>query len=371
MIKKCMLVVICLIFLLNMNVLAAGDGVFKIGVILYSYTDIQGQQLKSYGRYLEDHFNVEFNYVSPASTDDASHITTLENLLATGVDAVISGYETSLENSIKLCSENGVYYAVTLAEATQDLEKVSGNPYFLGGVKQFGDNPAEMGAKYAEAVYQAGIKNIGISSFTPALFLDAPAIMEGFISRLAELYVDQDYQVYEPVYHFFDPAQISNTVTTYINQNPEMEAIYALGSGMDFVYPALINNNLIDRVNLLALGYNRAAGPGIKNGTIVMAGTSNITQAMANSFALIYDKLNGYSYDDWQVNASIDYPTFSTIEELIDFEKYVIGDKEEGSVTAAELKSVMRTYNQKASFSDLQKLVNRSLEEIKAERITN
>ncbi|MNC72675.1 hypothetical protein D3C75_1237610 [compost metagenome] len=76
--------------------------------MLYNYTDIQGQEIKSYGSYLENNFNVKFNYATVGSSEE-DHIKGLENLLASGVDGIISGYDTALEQSVSLAEEAGVY----------------------------------------------------------------------------------------------------------------------------------------------------------------------------------------------------------------------------------------------------------------------
>jgi len=337
------------------------SGAYKIGVLMYNYTDIQGLEVKAYGEYLEDNFNVEFEYVVVGSEDD-KHVQAIENLIAQGVDGIISGYETVLKNSVDLTSEAGIYYSVMLAKATQDLDTVSTNEYFLGGIEQFGHDSSELGAKYAEAANEAGLSHIGITSFQPFLFLDAPNIISGFNSRLLEL--NPNATVYDPYYHMFDVAEISNGVTNYMTENSEMDGIFALGSGMDFIYPALVNSGQAEKVKLLTLGYNASSGQAFMNDELTMGGTSDVTQALAYSFALIYDHLEG-TYYDHEINGSISYPTFSSKNELDLFKKYTVAnDKSQGSVTAEELKQVMKSFNENATYQDLLELSTRTLDEI-------
>ena len=62
---------------------------YKIGVLLYNFTDIQGKQIKEYGNYLEKDFDVDFVYVSVGADDDA-HIQGLESCLNQGCNAIFT-----------------------------------------------------------------------------------------------------------------------------------------------------------------------------------------------------------------------------------------------------------------------------------------
>lgn len=340
-----------------------GKGSYTIGVMLYNYTDIQGQQIKAYSSYLQDHFNVKFNFVTVGSSEE-NHISGLENLLASGVDAVISGYDTALEESVSLAEEAGVYYAVALGEAD---EKVSSD-YFVGGIKQFGENPEELGARYAERAYASGVRHIGITSFPEFAFVDAPAIIKGFTDKMKELDTKGEVTVYPAEFHSFTPENAADAVTKIISNHPEVDAIFGLGSGMDFIYPAILNSTKPE-IRLLALGYNDSTEAGLKDGKIIMAGTNNYGELVADSFAQIYDRLNGKKFAGWKPNGYVNYVTFTSPEEVQDFKNYVIPeDKSKGSVTAEELKEAMLTYNDGATWESLQKLTNRTLAEIKAAR---
>lgn len=338
-------------------------GGYTIGVMLYNYTDIQGQQIKAYSSYLEKNFNVKFNFATVGSSEE-DHITGLENLLASGVDAVISGYDTALEQSVGLAEEAGVYYAVALGEVDENVA----SDYFVGGIKQFGENPEELGAKYAEQAYASGVKHIGVTSFPEFAFTDAPAIIKGFTDKMKELDTKGEVTVYPTEFHSFAPDNAADAVTKIISDHPEVDAIFGLGSGMDFVYPAILNSTKPD-IRLLALGYNDSTEAGLESGKIVMAGTNNYGEILANSFAQIYDRLNGKTYPDRKSNGYVNYVTFTTPAEIQDFKNFVIPeDKSKGAVTAEELKEVMLSYNDGATWESLQKLTNRTLDEIKAAR---
>ncbi|MEK4149345.1 substrate-binding domain-containing protein [Robertmurraya sp. FSL W8-0741] len=339
------------------------DNGFTIGVMLYNYTDVQGKEIKSYGDYLAEHFNVNFNYAT-VGTSEEDHIAALENLIASGVDAVISGYDTSLEQSLQLAEQAKVYYGVALGDVRDDVT----SEYFVGGLYNFGEKPETIGAQYAQAAYEAGVKNIGVTSFQEFAFVDAPAIISGFKEKLAELDTANEITVYDTEYHMFGPEDVSSAVTKVISDHSEVDAIFGLGSGMDFVYPAILNSTKPD-IKVLALGYNDSTPAALENGSVLAAGTNNYSQIIANVFAQLYDRLNGHEYTDWELNGSVDYPIFSSVEEVEDFQKYIVPeDKSNGAVTVEELKQVMKTFNENATWQELQQLTTRTLSEIKEAR---
>lgn len=343
----------------------------KIGMILYSYSDIQGKAMKAYGDYLQKNFNVEFIY-EETHYDDSQQIPMLENLISKGVNAVISGYATSLPRCLQIANENKIYYGVALADIKDkaDVTAAKNSKYFVGGIRQFGSDPGKLGAKYADAAYKAKVKNIGISTFYTYAFLDAPAIIDGFTKRIKELDAKNgtNTTIYKTLEHNF--VGFDGDITTYIAKNPKMDCIFALGSGMDGVYPVIKNAGKSKNIKLLCLGYNDSTLAGIQDGSIVMAGTNNYSQIMASCFAQLYCAANGAAYQDAKLNGDVDYPTFTSVNGVKDFKTYVLGlsGMPKSSVTAYELKKVMKVYNPKATWMDLQNVVNRSVAKIKSVR---
>lgn len=350
----------------------------KIGVMLYNFTDIQGTEIKSYCEYLEDNFDVEFVYEAVGSNDEA-HISGLQNLLSQGCNAVISGYDTALSRSIAMCEEAGAYYAVLLGEVSkyEYLEENGYQPtlvegmdskYFLGGVTQFGGNPETVGVAYAQAAYNAGLKKIGAISFPEFTFKDGKTIYDTFKAELAKL--DPTAEVYELQTFMYTQELCEAEVTKLLTNHPDVEAVLGLGSGLDYIYPALQNNNRSD-VKLLALGYNNTV-ESLLSGSLLTAGTNNYTQCVASVFVRIWDAMNGKSFADQgedDINGVAGYPIITSQAELEDFKTYIIpADKSNGSVTAEELKNAMVTYNENATWAGLNELTGRTLEEIKEAR---
>jgi ABC-type sugar transport system substrate-binding protein len=352
----------------------ADSGPFKIGVIMYQWTDAQGQNIQNYCKYLEENLNVEFVFEATNYNDDAQ-VACVENLISAGCDAIISGYDTNLVAAMDTCNAANVYYAVALDYISpEDFAGSDVSEFFLGGTQQFGGDTEALGATYAEAVNAADVTFVGGSSFPAWAFNEATEIYAGFTKRLSEL--NSDARILDLAYSTgFTPDEVQAAAQTVINENPGLQALFGMSSGLDFVYPILQGTD----VKLISMGYDDSVGSLIENGSLIAAGNNNHTQSIASCVARIFNALEGNQYPDAGdgaynkgeiVNGVASYPVISTSEELADYESYVLTeDDEQGSVTADELKSCILSENPDATLADLNELTNRSVEEIKAVRV--
>lgn len=377
----------------------------KIGIILYDYTDIQGKELKNYcDNYLAENFPVTFEYLTASSSDNEAHLAAVDSLISTGCNAIFSGYDTMIGESMEKCDSAGVYYGILFGEAkneadqdgkyneygnwgTKEQSNLYYSEYFLGGLYQFGaDHGYEIGKVYGQAVVDAGLTNVGAISFPVYAFSDGVVISQGF----AEVLEAANVSVCVDVNTGSLPAQagfvtVGDDTKNYIANYPTMDGIFGLSSGMDMVLPAINEvgrlwtsaNSGQGAIKMATLGYNDSSRKYLEDGTLIIGGTNNYVQSVAYMFALAFDAVNGYNMkttedSGYQMNGTIGYPTFTSIEELNDMETYMLttvnNDFSKCSVTAEELKAVLKTYGGSGSWEDLAKLVSRSISEIKEVR---
>ncbi len=365
---------------------------YKIGVLLYNFTDIQGKQIKDYGDYLEKDFDVDFVYVAVGSDDD-SHIQGLESCLNQGCNAIFSGYNTAIDTCIEKCEAAGVYYGLILADTqtTQIAPEKLQSKYYLGGVKQFSGNPATAGALFADIVNQTQYTKIAGISFPPFAFVDGTTLFNQFTEDLnADKTVFSAGNESMPFpfnykgdywYFMFSQDACEATVTAMFTAHPDIEVLVGMGSGMDYVLPALRNGGHTN-VKMLALGYTDDVASYLEDGTLLAAGTNNYVHCMASMFARAYDALEsdgtawysdrakadsqGYQYNG--ADGVADYNILSSVAEVNDFKTYVIGDKANGPITNEELKQCMLTYNPDATWASLTALTSKTLTQIKTAR---
>ena len=377
----------------------------KIGVILYNYTDIQGKEIKNYcDNYLAKEFPVSFEYQTASSGDNEAHLQAVDSLISTGCDAIMSGYDTVVGESMEKCDSAKVYYGILFGEAkdeadkdgkyneygnwgTRDQSNLYYSDYFLGGIYQFGaDHGEALGEKYGQAVVDAGMKNVGAISFPSYAFSDAVTICQGFSKVLeangVNICPNEDTNSLPEEAGF---TTVGDDSKAYIAKYPEMDGLFGLSSGMDMVLPAVNevgrlwseSNSGDGTMKMAALGYNESSEKYLENGTLLIGGTNNYVESVAYLFTMMFDAVNGNNMktDDasgFEYNASISYPTFSNAEELKDFQTYVLtttaDDFSTCSVTADEMKTVMKAYDGSGSWTELNELVSRDFDVVKAAR---
>ena len=377
----------------------------KIGVILYNYTDIKGKEIKNYcDNYLAKEFPVSFEYQTASSGDNEAHLQAVDSLISTGCDAIMSGYDTVVGESMDKCDSAKVYYGILFGEAkdeadkdgkyneygnwgTRDQSNLYYSDYFLGGIYQFGaDHGEALGEKYGQAVVDAGMKNVGAISFPSYAFSDAVTICQGFSKVLeangVNICPNEDTNSLPEEAGF---TTVGDDTKAYIAKYPEMDGLFGLSSGMDMVLPAVNevgrlwseSNSGDGTMKMAALGYNESSEKYLENGTLLIGGTNNYVESVAYLFTMMFDAVNGNNMktDDasgFEYNASISYPTFSNAEELKDFQTYVLtttaDDFSTCSVTADEMKTVMKAYDGSGSWTELNELVSRDFDVVKAAR---
>ena len=344
----------------------SGD-TYKIGIVMYQWTDAQGTNIQNFCNYLEENMNVEFEYESTFYDDDAQ-VSCVENLISAGCQAIISGYDTNIVAAMSTCADAGVYYTVALDHITEeDFAGADPGEYFLGGTKQFGGDLAELGKEYADAVADAGIENVGGISFPEWAFTDAPEIYASFQSELSAQGITVQDLTFTPG---MTSDEVQQAAKDLVNQNPDMDALFGMASGLDYVYPAIQGSD----VKLIAMGYDTSVVSLMDSGALLAAGNNNHTQAIASCVARIINALEGNSYPDAAsgtynegsiVNGVAGYPVISNKEDLDNYMNYVIPeDGAKGCVTVDELKNCIISYNPDATLADLDELTNRSLSEI-------
>lgn len=340
---------------------------YKIGIVMYQWTDAQGTNIQNFCNYLEENMNVKFEYESTFYDDDAQ-VSCVENLISAGCQAIISGYDTNIVAAMSTCADAGVYYAVALDHITEeDFAGADPGEYFLGGTKQFGGNLADLGKEYAAAVADAGIENVGGISFPEWAFTDAPEIYESFQSELSAQGITVQDLTFTPG---MTSDEVQQAAKDLVNQNPDMDALFGMASGLDYVYPAIQDSN----VKLIAMGYDTSVSSLMDSDALLAAGNNNHTQAIASCVARIVNALEGNSYPDAAegeynegsiVNGVAGYPVIGNKEDLENYMNYVIPeDGAKGCVTVDELKSCIISDNPDATLAELNTLTNRSLSEI-------
>ena len=144
---------------------APADGEIKIGVSIWSSTDVLGSQCKMILDEAASALGVQVQYV------DQGHVSekvtaSVEQLCAAGCQGIIicNSSDTEMASAIKTCNDNGVYLAqffrIISEENSSDIYKAAvDSEYFVGAVHE---NEPENGEKLVQILLDKGDRNIGV-----------------------------------------------------------------------------------------------------------------------------------------------------------------------------------------------------------------
>ena len=121
---------------------AAADGKIKIGVSIWSSTDVLGSQCKLILDEAADALGVEIQYV------DQGHVSekvtaSVETLASAGCQGIIicNSSDTEMASAIKTCNDNGVYLAqffriISEENSPEIYQAAVDSPYYIGAVHE-------------------------------------------------------------------------------------------------------------------------------------------------------------------------------------------------------------------------------------------
>ena len=150
---------------------------FKVGVVVFSNTDLMIQAVnKYYNEYLGPEFNVEF-IVSESIKDSNQEISFLENVASKGAKGIIAAYSVTDPRVLyNKCRELGLYYVWGMRNMEpKEFEAAIGNPFIIGGI---GPATGDYEASYnmTKSFLDGGARKLGMATggkdFGVKIFVD-------------------------------------------------------------------------------------------------------------------------------------------------------------------------------------------------------
>ena len=279
-----------------------GDsGKIKIGVGLYQDSGPAVTATKNYLNGLADALNCEFEFVTLSQTNDEQNKTTAQSLISGGCKGLILTMDGGFTASVlEECRKAGVYLAGYLSDYETNYNNIKNNEYFLGTVVDGSYTGYAWGTHVAERIIAEGYKNIGMIKFPSYAFPHQSEMDQAFREKIAEYNATAA-----------DGDKITMTATTelqfqplaesYLEENPNLDAIFAMCAGVDFVYPTLVKKNKTN-IKLYTAGFstdndvlNNFGTSG--NGCIQELVFSNV-EAITYPLVMMINKITGHEFSD-------------------------------------------------------------------------
>lgn len=218
---------------------SAASGPFKIGVSIWSSTDVLGSQSKhmldAAAKALGD---VQLVYV------DQGHVSekvtaSVETLCAAGCKGIIicNSADSEMASAINTCNQHQVYLAqfyrmINKDKSAQIYQQAQKSQYYIGAVHE---DEVVNGKTLADILIKKGKRNICLEGWTPG---DATFLMRwtGYKQAVSEWNAknpSDKVTLTDPVYANTSSEEGANVAKSFMNSYPKMDALIVAGGGGD------------------------------------------------------------------------------------------------------------------------------------------
>ena len=214
----------------------ADEDPIKIGVSIWSSTDVLGSQCKKIIDAAADALGVEVQYV------DQGHVSekvtaSVDQLCAAGCDGIIicNSADTEMTSAIATCNDNNVYLAqffrIISDEANPDIYALAeASDYYVGAVHE---NEPENGEKLVNILLDKGCRDIGLIGWEQG---DATWLCrwEGYqagVEKWNEEHPDDQAKLSEPQYAGTTSEGGAKAADALMSADPDLDALIPAGGG--------------------------------------------------------------------------------------------------------------------------------------------
>lgn len=322
----------------------------KIGIGLYQDQGPAVTATREFLKGISEELNCEFTYVTLSQTDEAANKTAAQQLISSGCKGLILTMDSATEAILEECEKAGVYLGGYLADYETSFDKVKDNPNFVGTVVDGRYSGTAWGEEIAERIINDGYKNIGMIKFPSFAFPHQNEMDAAFRAKIEEYNKtaadDEKITVQaETTELMFQPLSAD-----YFSANPNIDAIFGMCAGVDFIYPTLTQNNKTNiklytagfSVDDSVLGNFGTSG----NGCFQELVFSNV-EAIVYPLVMLLNKIEGKEFEDTPSEAQrVDSSQIRiTNNEELDIVKeksmYYTGKFENSFLTASEVSDLL------------------------------
>ena len=322
----------------------------KIGIGLYQDQGPAVTATREFLKGISEELNCEFTYVTLSQTDEAANKTAAQQLISSGCKGLILTMDSATEAILEECEKAGVYLGGYLADYETSFDKVKDNPNFVGTVVDGRYSGTAWGEEIAERIINDGYKNIGMIKFPSFAFPHQNEMDAAFRAKIEEYNKTAADNEKITVQAETTELMFQPLSADYFSANPNIDAIFGMCAGVDFIYPTLTQNNKTNiklytagfSVDDSVLGNFGTSG----NGCFQELVFSNV-EAIAYPLVMLLNKIEGKEFEDAPAEAQrVDSSQIRiTNNEELDIVKeksmYYTGKFENSFLTASEVSDLL------------------------------
>ncbi len=341
----------------------------KIGIGIYTDTGRSVEALKSYVAGIEDDVNAEFVYVTLSTYDEATNKTKVQELISAGCEGIIMTADMGTTAILEECEKAGVYVGGFLCDYNNSYytayDDVFKSENFVGTVADGLIDQSAWGEQIANEIIENGYKNVGVLVF-PAYAYPNQGLVDAKFRETIEAHnatvgADEKINLVDTIELNFSPLE-----ATYLQDNPEIDAIFSVAAGASNVYPVLVAAGRTD-IKLYTSGFEGTddyENFGSNGNQCYQGVLFSTPEAIVYPLVQLIDKLNGKSFADApseseRVNSSSISVTNDEDMQLVKEKSiYYTTDYANALISGEEVRNLCASFNENATYAGLVEAVN-------------
>ena len=313
-----------------------GDGNIKIGVSIWSSTDVLGSQCKKIVDKAAKANGVEVQYVDQAHVSEQV-TASVEQLCAAGCQGIIicNSADSEMTSAINTCTEHGVYIAqffrIISQENSPEVYKTACNSkYYVGAVHE---DEVTNGYTLVNLLLENGDRNIGLEAWTvgDATFQLRWKGYQQAIDEWNASHADDPATMTEPVYANTSSEEGAAAAMSLYNSNPGMDALIVAGGGGDPLVGsigAFANEGLTGKIDVVSTDFLDDLADQLQSGGMFAESGGHFCDPLF-AFYLVLGAVKGnYVKEEGTFGYEILFPYLyvSSPDDYANYEKYFVKD---------------------------------------------
>ena len=312
---------------------AADNGDIKIGVSIWSSTDVLGSQCKKILDEAAKALGVEVQYV------DQGHVSeqvtaSVDQLIAAGCQGIIicNSSDTEMMSAINSASNNGVYLAqffrIISEDANPDIyELAKASDYYVGAVHE---NEPENGEKLVQILLDKGCRNIGLIGWNQgdATWLGRWEGYKAGVDKWNAEHPDDQAKLSDPQYAGTTSEGGAKAADALMSADPDLDALIPAGGGGDPLQGAIAaveKAGKTDSIAIVSTDFLPDLGERLANGSMAGQSGGHYCDPLF-AFMMVYNAIKGNYSDFGGTFNDVNFPYLfvSSPEDYEAYEKYFV-----------------------------------------------
>ena len=312
---------------------AADNGDIKIGVSIWSSTDVLGSQCKKILDEAAKALGVEVQYV------DQGHVSeqvtaSVDQLIAAGCQGIIicNSSDTEMMSAINSANNNGVYLAqffrIISEDANPDIyELAKASDYYVGAVHE---NEPENGEKLVQILLDKGCRNIGLIGWEQgdATWLGRWEGYKAGVDKWNAEHPDDQAKLSDPQYAGTTSEGGAKAADALMSADPDLDALIPAGGGGDPLQGAIAaveKAGKTDSIAIVSTDFLPDLGERLANGSMAGQSGGHYCDPLF-AFMMVYNAIKGNYSDFGGTFNDVNFPYLfvSSPEDYEAYEKYFV-----------------------------------------------